>query len=261
VGKTLAQSRTMRGTRAAGVATVGAASIEVAQEVLTKRQGVVLPLVCHLDTLHCLFIALVLGVIAVVIWAASTTGARGCAGVGRPVILGALVMAGQICVAATRFLVEESIRSEFEQRMVEAFRAVRVGPGNDPQSQMGALISKQAEARLKGLIEQAGDEGELLLRGANPCGADAPGAFLTPTLFRIDNPDSTLVQEELFGPMVSVEGFADEAAATMLANATRYGLAASVHTCDLERAMRLSRAVRSGNPLLGDLAHGANPRP
>jgi betaine-aldehyde dehydrogenase len=155
---------------------------------------------------------------------------------------GSLVMAGQICVAAARFLVHESIRDDFESRMVAAYKAVRTGPGADPASQMGSLIDLPNQARLMKIIEQAGDEGELLLKGA-PLGQ---GAFLTPSLFRIDNLQSDLVQEELFGPIASVETFSDEAEAVMKANATVYGLAASVFTQDLNRTMRVSRAIRAG---------------
>ncbi|MFV0245497.1 MAG: aldehyde dehydrogenase family protein [Qingshengfaniella sp.] len=164
---------------------------------------------------------------------------------------GALVMAGQICVAAARFLVHEPIRAAFEDRAAAAFRAVRTGPGTDASSQMGALIDKANEARVAALIEQAGDEGHLLVRGAHPGG---PGAFLTPTLFRIEDVNSALVQEELFGPIVSVETFADEAEAVAKANATRYGLAASLHTNDLGRATRISRALRTGTVWLN--CHG-----
>jgi acyl-CoA reductase-like NAD-dependent aldehyde dehydrogenase len=160
----------------------------------------------------------------------------------RELTRGALMMAGQICVAAARFLVHEQIRSEFEVRMVAAFKAVRVGPGADPASEMGSLIDQDNKMRLLRIIEQAGDEGELLLRGA----ATKKGAFLTPSLFRIDNLQSTLVQNELFGPIVSVETFADEREAVAKANATVYGLAASVFTRDLNRAMRVSRAIRAG---------------
>lgn len=160
----------------------------------------------------------------------------------RELTHGSLVMAGQICVAATRFIVEKSLVRDFESRMIAAFKAVRVGPGADPASQMGSLIDMANKARLLRIIEQAGDEGELLLRG-KPL---ENGAFLTPSLFRIDNLKSSLVQEELFGPIVSVETFEDEAEAVAKANATVYGLAASVFTRDLNRAMRVSRAIRSG---------------
>lgn len=155
---------------------------------------------------------------------------------------GSLVMAGQICVAAARFLVHESIRDDFEARMIAAFRAVRTGPGADPASQMGSLIDTANQTRLLGIIEQAADEGELLLRGETLPG----GAFLTPSLFRIDNLASGLVQEELFGPIASVETFSDEAEAVHMANATVYGLAASLFTRDLNRTMRVSRAIRAG---------------
>ena len=100
--------------------------------------------------------------------------------------------------------------------------------------------------RLQRLIELAGDTGRMVVKGDAPGGALAKGAFLTPTLFEIDDLQSELVQEELFGPIVSLESFADEAEAVHKANATRYGLAASVFTRDLARATRVSRAIRAG---------------
>ncbi len=154
----------------------------------------------------------------------------------------ALNMAGQICVAPARFLVHASVAGAFEEKIAAAFRATRTGPGNDPASTMGALIDRPNQERLVRIVEQAGDEGELILKGT-PL---EKGAFLTPTLFRIDDLTSSLVQEELFGPVVSVETFEDEAEAIAKANATRYGLAASVFTRDLNRAMRASRAIRAG---------------
>lgn len=160
----------------------------------------------------------------------------------RELTYGSLNMAGQICVAAARFLVHESIAQDFEARIIAAFKAIRVGAGADPASQMGSLIDLPNQARLMKLIEQAGDEGKMVLRGWPLEG----GAFLTPTLFRIDNLKSALVQEELFGPIVSIETFSDEAEAVHKANATVFGLAASVFTADVARAMRISRAIRAG---------------
>jgi betaine-aldehyde dehydrogenase len=155
---------------------------------------------------------------------------------------GALAMAGQICVAAARFLVHAPIAAAFEEKITHAFRHLRTGPGNDPASQMGSLIDPANQARVLRLIEQAGDEGQMILKG----GPLDRGAFLTPTLFRIDNLQSALVQEELFGPIVGIEIFHDEAEAVARANATPYGLAASVFSRDLARATRVARAVRAG---------------
>lgn len=168
----------------------------------------------------------------------------------RELTPGALTMAGQICIAATRFLVHRAVEKEFIEKIRHAFAAVRTGPGIDPASGMGALIDSANQRRIAGLVEQAGDEGELILRGA-PL---ASGAFMTPTLFAIDDVASPLVQEELFGPIVSVETFESEAEAIAKANATRYGLAASLFTRDLNRATRMSRAIRSGTVWLN--CHG-----
>ena len=146
----------------------------------------------------------------------------------------ALNMASQICVAAARFLIQDSIVQDLKTRITEAFRNVRTGPGSDPASQMGAVIDTANQQRLMRLIEQAADEGDLIL-------TDGPlerGAFLTPTLFRIDDVRSALVQEELFEPIVSVETFGDEAEAVEKAKATHYGLAASVLSQNLSRATR-----------------------
>ncbi len=159
---------------------------------------------------------------------------------------GSLNMAGQICVAAARFLVHESVAQAFEEKITAAYRAVRVGPGADPASQMGSLIDMPNQARLLRIIEQAGDEGQMVLKGGPLGGPLNSGAFLTPTLFRIENLQSSLVQDELFGPIVSIETFADEAEAVAKANATVFGLAASVFTADVARAMRVSRAIRAG---------------
>jgi len=155
---------------------------------------------------------------------------------------GSLAIAGQMCAAAARFLVHESIAADFAERMTAALKAVRVGPGANPSSKMGALIDTANQSRLMRLIEQAGDEGRMLLKG----GPLEGGAFLTPTLFGIDDVTSALVQEELFGPIISLETFADEAEAVARANGTVYGLAASVFTRDHARAIRVSRAIRAG---------------
>lgn len=155
---------------------------------------------------------------------------------------GALTMAGQICVAAARFLVHDRIAKDFTDRIVAAFAAVRVGPGHDPSSQMGSLIDRANQSRLQAIIARAADEGQMLLRGT----ASDKGAFLTPTLFGIDDLSSPLVQDELFGPIVTIERFSDEPEAIAMANATPYGLAASVFTTDHARALRISRAIRAG---------------
>lgn len=168
----------------------------------------------------------------------------------RELTAGSLVMAGQICVAATRFLVHRSIENDFTARIKAAFCAIRTGPGTDPASQMGSLIDMDNQKRIAHLIEQAADEGELILRG-RPL---ERGAFMTPSLFRIDDLQSDLVQQELFGPIVSIETFDDEREAVAKANATRYGLAASLFTRDIDRATRVSRAIRAGTVWLN--CHG-----
>ncbi len=163
-----------------------------------------------------------------------------------PITWASLVLAGQMCVAVERVLVHESRVEETRDRLIQSLSAVKVGPGYDPASQMGSMIDLPNVERVEKIIAQAKREGEILLEGGRISGAHENGAFLTPTIFFIDDVNSSLVQDELFGPIISLETFSSEAEAIEKANATRYGLAASVHTTNLDRAMRISRALKFG---------------
>ncbi len=156
---------------------------------------------------------------------------------------GALSVAGQFCMCASRFLIHEAVADEMRERLGARFLEIRVGPASDPASQMGPVIDAGNRDRLEGLIDLAAEHADFILRGARPDGA---GTFLTPTLVQVDDLQSRLIQEELFGPIITFETFATEAEALGKAHATDFGLAASVHTKDLSRAHRLASRLRAG---------------
>ncbi len=164
----------------------------------------------------------------------------------------ATVISGQQCTAADRVLVHESRAAEMREALAEALSALVVGPGDDAASQMGPLIDRASRDRVAAIVDDAERYGEVILRGRVPDGALADGVFLTPSLIAVSDLSSPMVQEEFFGPVVNLETFADEAEAVARANATPFGLAASVWTADAARGRRVARAIRSGTVWIND---------
>lgn len=163
------------------------------------------------------------------------------------IVRGIIPHSGQMCVAIGRVLVQDDIADRVAERLVAALRALRLGPGADPATELGPLIDLSNRDRIVALVARAGRHGEVLLRGEAVERADLRGgAFVSPSVIATSETGSFLVQDELFGPVVTLERFRDEAHAVALANATRYGLAASVFTGDGARAQRVARALRTG---------------
>ncbi|SNT10061.1 Acyl-CoA reductase [Noviherbaspirillum humi] len=163
------------------------------------------------------------------------------------VVAGGMVMAGQQCTAVARVVIQDKLYDGFVSRLSDALKALKVGPGNDPSSQMGSLIDMANRDRIAGLVERAQKEEKVILRGEIPGGALAKGAFIRPSIVEVEDLDSMFIQQELFGPLLVVERFRDEDDAILRANATRYSLASSVWTGDGTRARRMAMRMKFGS--------------
>ena len=148
--------------------------------------------------------------------------------------------AGQDCCARSRILVQRNVFERFMELLEPAVEGVRVGDPTDPRTEMGPLVSRKHRDAVAGYVP---DDAPVAFRGSAPSG---PGYWFPPTVLTPGRCDRT-VTEEIFGPVVAVLPFEDEADAIGLANATDYGLSGSIWTENLSRAMRVSRAVESGN--------------
>jgi acyl-CoA reductase-like NAD-dependent aldehyde dehydrogenase len=155
--------------------------------------------------------------------------------------------AGQVCVAASRVIAHESVADALTQRCAARLTAVRIGQADDPATELGPLIDVPSRERIRRLVAEAADYGEIVVTGAAPSGALARGAFVSPSLVRLREAHGPLVDEEVFGPILSVQTFTSEEEAVAKANASRFGLAASVWTRELRRAQRVAGAIRSGS--------------
>lgn len=155
--------------------------------------------------------------------------------------------AGQSCEARSRLILHERVHDAFLERFIEKARGLRVGDPLDPRTQVGALISRQHEAKVHGYVEQGRADGaRLLLGGGRPDGVPEAGAFYLPTVLGEVRPEATVAQEEIFGPVVTVTRFQTEAQALEIANGVEYGLAGTIWTRDVARAHRVARSVQAG---------------
>lgn len=166
---------------------------------------------------------------------------------------------GETCCAGTRLVIEESIADDFVARLSERAGALRVGAPFDEATDIGALIHEQALERVLRYIEQGVASGARLTVGGGrvTAGGLGNGYFVEPTILDQVPYDSSVFREEIFGPVLSVVRFAAREDAIALANATSYGLANSVWTGDLDTALMLGRALRSGTVWVNTSNDGA----
>lgn len=155
---------------------------------------------------------------------------------------------GQVCSAGSRLLVEDSIHDRFVEALVERSKKIRVGNGLDETTEMGPLISPAHLQKVLSYIQLGQEEGATLVLGGSrmTAGEYANGNFVEPTIFINTTPEMRIVQEEIFGPVLVVQRFKDEAEAIRLANQSVYGLAGGVFTQDGAKAMRVIRKLRAG---------------
>ncbi|CUX70839.1 MULTISPECIES: aldehyde dehydrogenase [Agrobacterium] len=162
--------------------------------------------------------------------------------VAEQVVNGAFWNMGENCSASSRLIVDAKIKDELLQRIGAYMREWKMGDPLDPENRIGALVSKAHFDKVHSFLEDVKTEKLVIVHG----GKTEKGIFIEPTVVDKVTPTSRLFKEEIFGPILSVTSFNTLAEAVSLANDTNYGLAASVYTASLRKAIRLSREIRAG---------------
>jgi gamma-glutamyl-gamma-aminobutyraldehyde dehydrogenase len=170
----------------------------------------------------------------------------GVADIAAQVVRGAFWNQGQVCVARSRLLVQQSIYQETVDAVLAVAKSLRPGDPLDMSTTFGPLASSRQRQVVEGYIQAGIDDGaRLALDGRNPAGLER-GCYVAPTVFVDVPPAARIAREEIFGPVLCVMPFADEEEALALANATEYGLAATLWTRDIGRANRVAGRIRAG---------------
>lgn len=164
----------------------------------------------------------------------------------RTSMLSSFANQGQICLCGSRMYVQKGIYEEFKKHFVSIVKTMKVGDPKDPKSKLGAVVSKSHFDKILGYIELAKEEGGTVLCGGKEAETDLGGWFIEPTIIEGLDENCRVNQEEIFGPVVTIQPFETEEEVIGLANGTRYGLAASIWTSDVTRAHRVAAAVQSG---------------
>jgi aldehyde dehydrogenase (NAD+) len=154
--------------------------------------------------------------------------------------------AGQVCVAGSRLIVERAVADRVVERLVAVFAELKAGATWDPEATLGPIIARREMDRIDGIVQRTIAAGGRLVAGGGPVDCGNDGAYYQPTILAGVDPAMDAVQSEIFGPVITVQAFDDEAEALALADHPDYGLAAGVHTADIGRALRLARGIEAG---------------
>ena len=169
--------------------------------------------------------------------------------------------AGQDCTAATRVIAGPKVYDNFVAKLSDQVKSIKWGdPAEGDQIEMGSLIAKSQADKVEQMVDRAKKGAEVVVGGKRP---DRPGSYFEPTVISGPDQKSEIVQDEVFGPVVTVQRFSDEEIAIKWANDVRFGLAASVFTSDIGRAMRVAKAIQFGTvwinehfTLASEMPHG-----